>query len=180
MLIAVFVFFTMLALLDRYTRQSRVDHLVLETRYKLFRLRDFLRSSAISGDIDAESWLFDFLDTSLTRSAAWLPNLSVYELLGDFARNDKTEAARLVAVLRQELDKPENHRFLAVFKGYDTCLREFLKKRHRAITISGGLVFSICEGFGSTCNRRQIKEHASDVLATDPDTSTLKEYCHQC
>jgi hypothetical protein len=176
MLIAVIAFFTMLALLDRYTRLGRIEQLALDTRYKLFSLRDILRSSAISGDVDPNCWLFDYLDTSLTRAAEWLPNLTAFEVIGDMISMDRVEARRRIEMLQAELAKPENHRFQAIFMGYQGCLRSFLSGRHLAASFLGRRLVSLV-GKLSSCTNHDVEQRKIQAVAADPDTSTLDQYC---
>jgi hypothetical protein len=142
----------------------------------LFSLRDILRSSAISGDIDPNCWLFDYLDTSLTRAADWLPNLTAYEILGDMVSMDRTEARKRIEMLLAELAKPENHRFQAIFTGYQNCLRLFLSQRHLVASFLGRQLVSLVGKFGS-CTDRDVEQRKIQAVAADPDTSTLDQYC---
>jgi hypothetical protein len=176
MLVAVIAFFTMLALLDHYTRLGRIEQLALDTRYKLFSLRDILRGFAISGDVDPNCWLFDYLDTSLTRAAGWLPNLTAYEIIGDMISMDRAEARQKLEMLQAELAKPENHRFQAIFAGYQNCLRAFLSGRHLAASFVGRRLVSLVGTLGS-CTDHEVEQRKIQAVAADPDTSTLDHYC---
>lgn len=53
--------------IDRLCRLSRAND-ALETEYKLYRLRDELRESAIAGRINPRNWVYRYIDSSISKS----------------------------------------------------------------------------------------------------------------
>jgi hypothetical protein len=133
MLIAVICFFTMLAMLDRALRIGRIELLIIDTRHELYSLRDLLRRSAISGSINANSPLFDYLDASLTWRAASLQHVTVYDVAGSLLSSHAKDSQKDYEALREELDKPENSTLKAIHYSFTACMEHFLKTRHKLV-----------------------------------------------
>jgi hypothetical protein len=79
-------------------------------------------------------------------------------------------------MLQAELAKPENHRFEAIFTGYQNCLRSFLSERHATAIFLGRQLVSLVSKLGS-CTDRDVEQRKIQAVAADPDTSTLDQYC---
>jgi len=80
--------------------------------------------------------------------------------------------------LKKELERPENSRLQAIHKGYALCLTEFLSKRHRIIAP----LLKRVGLFATTSARTEPDREghaasAEEVFASDPEISTLHEYC---
>src|ERR1700686_5238040 len=122
MMIALVCLVIMLSWLDRALRRGRIDLLMDETRHQLYTLRNDLRAAAASNEVDPHVWIFDYLDTSLTKTAALIKRVTVYEVLGFMivSRNMVTMKQAYKA-LQRELGKPENVRFQQTYTQYQTC-----------------------------------------------------------
>lgn len=168
----------LLTAFDRAMRQGRVDLLVLKTRRKLFHLRNTLRWEAINGRADINSWLFDYLDTSLTRSASSLPNFTVYTHLGNVlaSRKNRFDRHQTYTVLCEALRLPANEVYRCVYEDYQHCLATFLAGRHK-------VAFPLLSraGFFNNVGADEPNDDASltPTLPTNPNISTLGEYCHK-
>lgn len=157
----------MLTLIDRSLRIGRLETLRLETRFKLFALRDKLRHAAICGDVPYNRW-FAYLDTSLTKSIDVLPQISVWEALALVYsyRNNKSllkAQLELLAALAQE----ENRQLAEVYKEYLVCLTTLLVKRHRA---AGYTAMALARVVGGVTN---LKGRLAAIFTIAPETSTL-------
>jgi hypothetical protein len=164
----------LLAALDHSIRSGRVEVLVLNTRRQLFRLRNALRWEAINGGVDSNSWLFDYLDTSLTRSAQSLPKFTIYTHLGNAvgSRKEKVERQQSYVVLDKELGQPENSVYRSIQEKYQTSLKCYLADRHK-------IVFPLLRRRGFFDDKTDRHADSIPTLPTDPKVSTLAEYCHR-
>jgi hypothetical protein len=171
--IAVICFFSMLYLLDRTLRTGRIDLLVLETRHKLFALRDLLRDRAIWGGVDPNTVVFDYLDASLTWRAASLEHATIYELAGVMlSDNLKASQKGSYAALRKELDKPENSNLRAIYDSYQACMEQYFHARHkfllpllRTVAVS---FWAHRERKPSATVRSELKQESLELLTTEP------------
>ncbi len=115
-------------------KRGRLDRVQLDFRYRLFAIRDELREEAISGEIDKESWVFKYLDTTITKSINLLPRMSIwvitYRLLTQKKDPQFNEA---IGELISELKKPDNHKIRMIDKKFDMVIGEFLIERHNIL-----------------------------------------------
>lgn len=167
-----------LVIIDRSTRVARLDLLVLSIRHRLFSLRDRLRQAAIQGNVKSGSWLFDYLDTSLTRSAHHLRDLSLFELAYLGAKADDQENFRaLRRSLHIQLNQQENSHFRSVFEDFQGCLLQFLKERHRTLFYAVRVVVRTARS-GQRLKKKWNGFLATGAMVCDPKTSTLPIYGH--
>ena len=164
-----------ISVIDRCTRMARVERLILSSRFKLFNLRDLLRRAAIDRTIDPGSWLFDYLDTSLTRSASRIASLNLFEIayiatcVGDEGITTRMRSLNL------ELNRKGNSRFRSIQEGFQKCILEFLAERHRAFGISARSVTGALQS-GQAAWQKWKKRSAVAVIS-NPKMSTLHSYC---
>ncbi len=151
----------------------------------LFSLRDVLRCAAATHDVNADGWVFDYIDSSLTKAAATLPRLTAYELLACMVAERKLRSHHHedYRLLQKELEKPENSRLRAIHQGYTSLLTEFLSERHailipllKRVGIFLARVRIFLARFGKPIPVAD-EPSAVEVLAADPEISTLHEYC---
>lgn len=164
----------MVAMLDRATRIGRIDLLILRARRELYSLRNQLRWEGINSQVNMNSWVFDYLDTSLTRTAHSLPAFTVYAHLGNMiaSRSEKTDRQQSYALLRKELARPENKRYRHLQEDYEYCLEHFLSERHKFAVPLLRRVGLFNDGPGQGIISQQ-------TLPVNPNVSTLAEYCHR-
>jgi len=161
----------MLALLDRSLRASSLECLKLRTRFRLFSLRDRLRSAAIAGEIPY-SELFDYLDTTFTLTIDCLDRINVWEgtALIIYYRNDQElRAAHKWANI--EFDRKENRKFSQFYKEYGTEIADFLRARHASIRTGFRVLKAIDVAFSSIA---RFRSEIVDIFGRAPETSTLK------
>ena len=175
MLFALLSVLVAISAIDRCTRMARVERLVLSSRYKLFNLRDILRRSAIGRSVDPNSWLFDYLDKSLTRAASRLSSLNLFELAHSAVRTGDEEIAGRVRFLNVELNRKQNTRYKAIHEGFQKCILEFLAERHRA---TGRTVrFAAGAARSGQYVWKKWKKRSAVALISNPKVSTLSAYC---
>lgn len=174
MLFALLSILIAIATIDRCTRLARLDLLALSSRYKLFNLRDLLRQAATDGTVDANSWLFDYLDTSLSKAASQLMDLNLFELAYRATVGGEVTSMQVKA-LNMELNRKGNARFKAIHEGFQKCLFEFLVERHRGV----GLVYcsSVTAALSSQHLWTKWKKRGKMAIVSSPRISTLDTYC---
>ena len=125
-------------------KKAKLETLQQDYRYRLFALRDHLRESAIDGKLDKDSWVFDYLDTSITKTINLLPRLTVWVFALVFNRNrDKPDFKKVKEILIEELRKPENRNMKLIHKGFIVTLDSYLKERHKFFCIEVLNLFGI-------------------------------------
>src|SRR5689334_11097614 len=93
-------------------RRDKHGTLALEYQYRLFALRDELREHVIANPKLAKSWVFFFLDSTITKLVTLLPGLSIWKMIGllfVYRRSERMHRHRLH--LEREYRKPENAKF---------------------------------------------------------------------
>src|ERR1044071_2726930 len=122
MLIALFSALGMLMLLDRSTRLAKLDLLKLKTRCHLFRLRDDLRRAAISGEVPM-NWLFDYLDTSISRTISHLDEINLWEGLALLLSHGKDQALlQAQKHIEKVMREKDNQALMPFYYQYLFCL----------------------------------------------------------
>jgi hypothetical protein len=183
MLLVLICFFTMLAMLDWAVRLGRVELLILRTRHKLFELRDLLRDAAIWGDVNPNTLVFDYLDSSLTWRAASLKDVTVYHIAGVLLSRSDDErqlTRRDLQTVFVELNKPENSRLKKIYEAYQDHVDEFIHARHRfSLTL-----FNLGVSLWAQTHRKPPQEFKTElriqglrVVTSDPDFSESQHLC---
>lgn len=169
---------TMLVLLDRSLRLGRLDSLQTETRHALFELRDRLRSDAIAGRIQDDRW-FDFLDTTITRTIADLKRRTVWQLgVLILVHRDDREIQQAYEQLCGTIEQPGNEVVHDRFLAFVETMNGFLYQRHRSAL---GTIAAASRLADSVQRRNaSLKEAASRMLVSSPETSTLLVHCGDC
>lgn len=118
----------MLRLADRTLRNERLRTIQLAAKFKLFAIRDRLR---IEANPTANTELFEYLDTTLTRATVMMDRISLWHaltLIAAYAHDELVQKA--ISSRRRELEKPANAFYAEIYQQYITCLGEFLLARH--------------------------------------------------
>lgn len=160
----------MLALLDRALRIGRLESLRLETRFRLFALRDELRRGGFSGAAPQNKW-FEYLDTTITKAIDVLPHINAWEalaLLAAYAKDKSVWAAHIE--LSEALEQPENHALSEVYDKYLDCIVDLLAERHRT---SGRVLVTTARAVGRMAH---LKNRLAEIITIAPETSTLLNY----
>lgn len=155
--------------LDYSARKSRVDAVLVKSRFRLFAARDRLRSLAIDEKIAHDKW-FDYFDTTLTKMIDLLPTLTVWQIILMIIhyRNDI-----LSEKWHAELDGflSQNEEYRAIFREYAHAVGDCLLGRHWV------LAFGVMTVGKIAMNMSQVKRDAAALVATAPETSTFLTYC---
>jgi hypothetical protein len=163
----------LIGLLDTAARRSRINALQVQIRFQLFGFRDELRMKAIEGEIVQDNW-FDYFDTTFTKMIEKVDELTIWKILLLLVHyHDDEGIARSTKELFAFLYADGNEFYLDLFGRYAHAMGTYLLHRHRIIGISTALAARV------TNRILQIKNDASAVVATAPETSTFTRYCTQ-
>jgi len=166
----------MLWLLDRAVRIGRQDGVLLDTRFKLFELRDALRAAGIKHEIPQNS-LFEYLDTTITKFIDLLPRFTVCEtLILYLAHRNDPPVARARQKLEAALTAGENRRLARFYAALATILLEFLFRRHLITSSVGMHIARSWKRVSAIADRVSAK--LVKTLTASPETSTLMEYAY--
>jgi hypothetical protein len=168
------VAFILLLFMESARRQHR-ETLALQYQYALFAIRDDLREQAMKDPNVATNWVFQYLDSTIAKSIALLPALSIWQLIGLFMthRNDDS-VEKLRAKLEFEYKKPQNSQFKEVEEKLMATIGEFLIDRHiLALVLSVSalvLPFALVQGI------QKIRRRSLELVVESPETSTLSDF----
>lgn len=169
----------MLVMLEGARRDAR-SALALEYRYKLFELRDELRSHVIRNPELARNWVFLYLDSTITKFVTLLPRLSLWHMLALLFthRNDHRFKVHRMH-LEREYDKVQNAKFKQIEVKLMATVGQYIAKKHACLTIQFELMrkISLPVVRGCIVVARRIRKDSLEVAVEAPETSTLGEYC---
>jgi hypothetical protein len=160
-----------------------VDHLrrfdhetkILSHRYRLYEIRDYLRTAAMRGEVDSRHWVFQYLDSTIAKTIVNLPRLNIWQsLVGVWAYRNDEQMQRRARHLELELSKPQNAFYERAYTLYFAELMLFLFDRHislRAVLRSVAATLALSEQFKRTAKR------AVKVQTESPEASTLSDVC---
>lgn len=161
----------LVGLCDMASRQSRTEFLLLNFRFRLFEIRDELRTSAITDEVEVNNW-FDYLDTTLTKAIDQLPHLTVWQALILFVHyKDDEDINEARNELMKALNQEGNEKFAELYEEYMTTIGSFIFTRHRSMRLS-------FKAFAKVTNSLiNLKSGIAKVLSAAPETSTLLKHC---
>jgi hypothetical protein len=119
----------------QWVRIARREVHLLKYRYRLYALRDRLRRIAIEDARLGRSWLYPYLDSTISGAIEMLPDVSGWQALA-LAPVARARRERLLLVLKQlrhELDKPANVPFRDIYKEMWEEIASQLSDRHFVI-----------------------------------------------
>lgn len=169
----------LLALLDLIVRGGRVRLLKLDIKFQLFALRDELRNAAIAGEVPYNN-LFDYMDTTLTRTIESLDDVNPWYAVGYLwhHKNDPT-FRQAQGKLKEAFRRSENKNIADVYNKYIQELFQFLKRRHPLSLPVAAIVFAMLyPETKSTLHDsiEQEEQNLAPVFSITPQTSTFWEY----
>ncbi len=156
----------------RYERQASV---IADYRYRLFEMRDRLRSIAARDRVVERSWVFAYLDSTTAKAISTLPKFSVWRLLALACvyHNDKSYQA-LSANLEREMAKPQFGELKKYENELANALLAFLIERHRTLHVSIELIDRVISpARGAVEDMRKL---SLDIAIKSPEMSTLPEH----
>lgn len=100
----------------------------LQFRSDVYELRDELRRKAISGEVDKDSWLFDFLDNSFSKGIAESYYITLFRLILLDSLHDNEKYLKFSKKLEKELKK--NPVLADLRNKYFSIIFEYIKNQH--------------------------------------------------
>ncbi|MDB6034877.1 MAG: hypothetical protein JWM16_5215 [Verrucomicrobiales bacterium] len=164
--------------LERLQR-FHVGTVILRHKFKLYAIRDSLRDRVIEGEVKSSNWVFQYLDSSITKTISRLDDLSIWRVAGWMCwyRPDRSKFEELYNQLQKELSKPGNEVLGKVYVKYIAQVGHLIWERHASFSGSLKFVFKLLRAKDWLKARsRQIVK----FLAEGPETSTLPEFIKVC
>ena len=154
-------------------RNLYYKRLTLEYRFKLYRLRDQLRYFAIDGKIDKSNWVFNYMDTSISKTISIMDNMNLVFLIVIIIKNrnrkDLIEFNKSI-----ETQVKLNKHLYDVYLEYGRLNIEFLMKKHYWIAFIAKSIGRSINAFGKIRNKF---EFFASSIRVYPETSTSNSFC---
>ncbi len=166
----VFLFLIALQLTGMVRREVHIQRY----RYRLFALRDRLRRMVIEDRELGKSWLFPYLDSTISGAIGMLPYISLWQgiFLVPVAEKRREKVVMLVRQLRHQFSK---RRYAGYREIYDSLWREIasqLSDRHFVIRAQTRLLkrgFNSLSGLVRRAGKRERRSFQS-VLLKEPQS----------
>ena len=142
---------------------------------RLYTIRDELREAALGKRVDPRSWLFAYVDSSISKTISVLHILTVWRLIGVALTPALTaQFAGELETVRAELQKPENAVLHDIHVKWVTCTVKYVTARHYLLWAAVG---GIAQLMGSW-NRlvQEFQDNARDYFIVSGETSTLRDH----
>ena len=144
----------------------------LKFKYKLFELRDRLRRMAIEGEIDCDSWIFSYFDTSFSKaiqSYYWITMFRMFVLAVKHEDDPALERFRT----RMEAEVGQNKSLKDLQDEYIEAAKIYMIEQHKvSIYLVKPFVYFI---FGAAAVAKRVEENSRGVIVY-PETSTSRKY----
>lgn len=165
--------FLLAAVLETARRQKR-RLLVQEYRYRLFTLRDELRDLAISEPDISKSWVFQYLDSTISKWVTLIPQLSVWFVLGVYLthKNDKG-LGKLRKNLNAEYGRARNRQLKKKEEELTAILSQYLMSRHVLMLVTSFVVVALPLTLAAQI--KKWKKQSVKLIVEAPESSTLLE-----
>jgi hypothetical protein len=151
-------------------------HLVQKHSFHLYALRDELREAAIDGRARSSNWVFEYLDSSIAKTIAALPTLTVWALLYfTVAYHGDARIRSAVQHLDRALEKPENACLAVVHEKYVEAIGDFLVGRHVSVRAILWLIPWLFASIRIAQRLQRSWQRALQLSTEVPETSTLSE-----
>lgn len=117
----------------------------LESAFRLYRLRDELREAAANGRINPKSWVFLYLDSSISKTISILDNLTIWRAVSiRLVQGSSEKSIRAQQHLSRELSKTDNQALAEFYERYYTLLLSFFLVRHPTLRIcTAGMIQAV-------------------------------------
>jgi hypothetical protein len=161
-----------LVLLAMYSdlRAERRRTFLTERRYKLYALRDELRTRAVSHPEFGKGWLFEYLDSTIAKAIVLLPYFSVWRLAFiDVSHHEQ---------LKQLNEKLEIERARPYNRGLESIVQEFANQINKFLFHRHWLLSKIAKAISATSSLVRVrliawKQRSVATALVAPETSTL-------
>lgn len=168
------LFFSLVLLAAYKLERDIVKTTVMRHKYRLYALRDELRESAILKKCDPKNWLFQYLDTSLSKMISVLNDLTVWHAVGLalIHRRDPVVVSSAKR-LEEELNRPENALFREFHEQFAIELLKFSFHRHFVLRRSLNYLVKMVS---ARDRLRAVWRGIVRYQMQAPETSTLHNY----
>ena len=134
MLLILLTFTVIVFLYAQYAIRVNQD---VETRFKLFVLRDKLRNLALDNQVDSEDRLFKAVDTSISKTIKLVPHLNLRTILLFYLLNRKRADFKIVnEEFFDELFIPKNIAYRKIYEEFADITIDHLKQQHYVVKIA--------------------------------------------
>ena len=150
-----------------FWRAAHLKYVSLKFKYRLYELRDELRTLAINQEVDCDNWLFEYFDRSLSKAISQHYHITLFWLasLGYKYRNDK-DLHELSRIITSEFKKVP--KIGKIRKEYLEALTEYIEDQHYVTHI---LVKPVIVVFiGASNAAKKVNDWIRDSLVF-PETS---------
>ncbi len=157
--------------LGKLSRQTVLE----DYQLRLYAIRDELREAALDKRVDPRSWLFAYVDSSISKTISALHILTVWRLIGVALTPALTaQFARELEKVRAELQKPENAVLHDIHLKWVATTIAYVGARHFLLW---AVVLGVAQLMGSL-NRlvQEFQENVSDYFVGSGETSTLRDH----
>ncbi len=115
-------------------RKVKINSLVEKYQFQLYVLRDELREYVMAGEINKTNWVFDYLDSSISKACDTLQWVNIYRLFVIVItdRND-TKLERAQRHLEKELEKPSNFNLKSIHEKFVEIISNYFYEKHKII-----------------------------------------------
>jgi hypothetical protein len=180
MLFIIITFLFLVHFLEKSYR-GRIETNTLQYQYCLYALRDELREYVIKGEVNKDDWVFDYLDSSITKTISYLQSISIYKICVVYLiyRGDaKFRQAR--KHLERELNKPEKTPLKQVDDKLFIILTKYLISRHMGLGLLSHLAIIPIAFIKSVVENLKAKwEEYTKQAIESPQYSTIDRFCPQ-
>jgi GH15 family glucan-1,4-alpha-glucosidase len=161
--------------LDRIRRLEK-ENKSLEAQYRLYELRDQLREAAMNKEVDPKSWLFEYLDSTLSKTIDNIGALSLINVLiwGILPREDQQVIAAREK-LQQELSDPVNGILPRFYTSYIGAIAATLWARHALLRFATKRMIELSYIKSAI---EKMRDAWRDILSNqtqNPELSTLRQ-----
>lgn len=103
--------------------------LITKHRYKLYAVRDGLRRVVIEGQAKKDSWIFNYLDSSISKSIQYLDCLNLYTLISLAYKLRNSDEFKEFDIQIKENLANENY-FQEYYDEYNSIMTSFIRSKH--------------------------------------------------
>lgn len=151
-----------------------ISTIVAKHRFALYGIRDDLRLAAIDGKVDPKNWVFQYLDSTISKMATGLSDLTIWSVLATYiAHRRNSQHQRAANHLQVALSNPQNSILAEFYLRFVSAIGLYTLDRHLSLRI---LFSSLLMSFAVVRFLKAKLERIVRTPAEAPETSTLYEY----
>lgn len=158
-------------------RNLYYNRIELQFRYDLYKLRDKLRMYAIDNKINANDWIFDYLDSSICKAIKRVTSLNVFLIVWISIKNNNVVAIKEFSKkLQFGLDR--NEYLKEVYDEYGFLIFNYFQKKHYLVKLFMYVLGSIILSIQFFKNKFNKVNNMIGNLRIYPETSTGQKFYH--